>query len=385
MGSACVENDRSPRPSNCDNHGGCFNPGVEDVGVRRFRAPGRVNLMGDHTDYNEGFVLPLALDLACTVSATATGDGRIRLVSAERDPAEVASDGRDEPAAVEPEWARYVAGVARALGERGRPPLGLDGAIDSTVPAGSGLSSSAALEVACALALTLTAGLELDARELALACQRAEQAATGVPSGLMDQLASLCGRAGHALLIDCRDLAISYVPMPASVQVVVVHSGEPRTLARTAYAERRRECEEAAAALGLRSLRDATAEQVASSPRARHVVSENARVLATAQALECDDLDALGPLMAASHASLRDDYEVSTPALDALVDALRTAGALGARLTGAGFGGCVVALALREEAGRVAAEAASAYAEATRNDPRAWLVTASDGAKELAA
>lgn len=357
---------------------------VVAAGVRRFRAPGRVNLMGDHTDYNEGFVLPLALDLACTVTARATADARIRLASAEREPAEVAADGSDEPAAVEPDWARYVAGVARTLAELGRDPSGLEGEVASTVPPGSGLSSSAALEVSCALALARTAELELEPRELALACQQAERLATGVPSGVMDQLASLCGRAGHALLLDCRDLSIRYVRVPDTLRVVVVHSGEPRTLATTAYAERRRECEEAAARLGLRSLRDATSEQVVDDPRARHVVSENGRVLATADALERGDERALGPLFAASQASLRDDFEVSTPSLDALVEALLEAGAIGARLTGAGFGGCVVALATPDGAERVADEGARSYAERTGREPRTWLVAASDGASELA-
>jgi galactokinase len=358
---------------------------VEEAGrVRRFRAPGRVNLMGDHTDYNEGFVLPLALDLACSVTAAASGE-RIRLASPGHDPADVAADGSVEPAATEPAWARYVAALARTLATEGREPVGLDGEVTSTVPEGSGLSSSAALEVACALALCATGGLELERRKLALLCQQAEHLATGVRSGVMDQLASLCGRRGHALLLDCRDLGIDYVPVPESVQVVVVHSGEPRQLARTAYADRRRECEEAAAELGLASLRDARPDQVAENPRARHVVSENERVLATAAALRADDLGALGPLFAASHASLRDDFEVSTPALDALVDALLEAGALGARLTGAGFGGCVVALARREEGESVAASAAHTYAQRTGHNPRVWLVTASNGAGEVGA
>jgi len=330
--------------------------------VSRFRAPGRVNLIGDHTDYNEGFVLPLAIDLECVVEARPRPDGAVRLRS---------------PVAG---WEPYADGVARVLEARGRAPVGLDGAISSTVPVGAGLSSSAALEVALALALCDVAGFKLPPLELALACQEAEHLATGVPSGVMDQLASLHGLTGHALLVDCRDLSIEPIRLPAELAVIAVHSGVTRTLAGSAYAERRAACKAAAARLGVASLRDATAGQVAGDPRARHVVSENARVLAAARALADGDLDALGPLLAASHASLRDDFDVSTPELDALVTALEVAGALGARLTGAGFGGCVVALARRTDAARVADDAARAYRRATGREATIFHVRAADGA-----
>ena len=277
-------------------------------------------------------------------------------------------------------WEPYADGVAGVLEERGRASVGIEGTISSTVPVGAGLSSSAALEIALALALCDVAGFELPPLELALACQEAEHLATGVPSGVMDQLASLHGRAGHALLVDCRDLAIEPIPLPAELAVVAVHSGVSRTLAGSAYAERRAACEATAARLGLASLRDATAEQVAGDPRARHVVSENARVLATARVLAAGELDALGPLLSASHASLRDDFEVSTPELDALVAALEEAGALGARLTGAGFGGCAVALARRADAARVADDAARAYRRATGREATIFHVRAADGA-----
>jgi galactokinase len=347
---------------------------------RVFRAPGRVNLIGDHTDYNDGFVLPLAIDLECVVRALPCGTVRLR----SRDVAgehELPSDGSAEPSEA-PGWSSYAAGVLRALAARGRPPAGMEAAVSSSVPVGAGLSSSAALEVSLALALCHAAGFALPPLELALACQEAEQIATGVPCGIMDQLTSIAGREGCALLIDCRSLEVEPVPLPAELAVLVVHSGVARELVDSEYAERRRECEAAAERIGVVSLRDATLAQAGADRRARHVVTENARVLEAADALARGELAALGPLLAASHRSLRDDYEVSTPELDALVDCLETAGALGARLTGAGFGGCVVALARRDDADRVAAEAESDYRARTGLEPRAYLCRASAGASE---
>jgi galactokinase len=323
-----------------------------------FSAPGRVNLIGDHTDYNEGFVLPLALDLECVVTTRQRGDGRVRVRSGDvAGEVDVPADGSADPAAVEPPWGRIVAGVVRSLAARGRAPVGLEADQRSTVPIGKGLSSSAAVEVALARALCAEAGFELDPVALALACQEAEQLATGVPCGIMDQLVATSGRRDAALLIDCRTLEREPVPLPPGVAVLVVDSGISRALTGTAYAERRAECERVAASLGLRSLRDATLGQVAGEPRARHVVTENARVLAFVRALRAGDVDALGPLLLESHASLRDDFEVSTPELDVLVERLVDAGALGARLTGAGFGGCVVAVARTDLARAVAAAA----------------------------
>jgi galactokinase len=345
---------------------------------RVFRAPGRVNLIGDHTDYNDGFVLPMAIDLECVVSAAPCETVRLR----SRDVAgehELPADGSAEPHEAVG-WSRYAAGVLRALAKRGRPPAGIDATVSSSVPVGAGLSSSAALEVSLALALCHAAGFSLPPLELALACQEAEQIATGVPCGIMDQLTSISGREDCALLIDCRSLEVEPVSLPAELAVLVVHSGVSRELAGSEYAERRRACEAAAATIGVRSLRDATLEQAAGDRRARHVVTENARVLDAAHALADGELAALGPLLAASHRSLRDDYDVSTPELDALVDCLEEAGALGARLTGAGFGGCAVALTRRDEADRVATEAASAYRARTALEPRTYLCRASAGA-----
>jgi galactokinase len=346
-----------------------------------FRAPGRVNLIGDHTDYNEGFVLPLAIDLECVVSAEPSDTVRLRSHELAGE-YELPADGSAEPRG-SPGWSSYAAGVLRVLAERGRPPVGLAATISSTVPVGAGLSSSAALEVALALALCDVAGFALPPLELALACQEAEHIATGVPSGIMDQLTSLAGRESCALLIDCRSLEIEPVPLPAELSVLVVHSGVSRALADSAYADRRRACEEAARRIGVPSLRDATLEQADGDPRARHVVTENGRVLEAARALADGDLDALGPLLSASHRSLRDDYEVSTPELDALTECVEEAGALGARLTGAGFGGCVVALARRAEAEGVAARAGAEYRSRTGLEPRTYLCRAAAGAGPL--
>ena len=352
--------------------------------VRRFRAPGRVNLMGDHTDYNDGFVLPMAIALECVVAVEARDDGMIHAVSAEADGAvAIPADGSAEAASVSPPWGRYVAGVAAALAERGRSPVGATMSFASSVPVGSGLSSSAALEVSCALGLCAVADLSLDVEELALACQRAEHLATGVPSGIMDQLASLAGRDGAALLVDCRDLSRRHVALPDEIAVLIVHSGIERTLERSAYATRRAACAALAGDLGLSALRDARPEQVAEHPLGRHVVSENARVHETARALADGDIQALGTLFAASHASLRDDYAVSTPELDALVAALVEAGAIGARLTGAGFGGAVVSLSHHGNVHGVAAAATDKYQAATGREPTVWVSRPTAGAGPL--
>lgn len=306
------------------------------------RAPGRVNLIGDHTDYTGGLVLPMAIDRWTTVTGT-RGGARIRLVSEQqREPADLPVPVGDL-AAVRPSWARYVAGVAAELGPLAR---GFVGTVVSSVPTGSGLSSSAALEVAVALAL---GGEHLAPVELARLCQRAEQRASGVPCGIMDQLTSVAGVEGHAVLIDCHTLAVEPVPLPDDVEVVVVHSGEHRALAGSAYAERAAQCAAAEAELGPLRLADQAAVGRLTDPvlrcRARHVVSENERVRQFAAALAGGDLALAGRLMVASHESLRDDFEVSTATLDRLVARLvDTSGVLGARLTGAGFGGCVVAL-----------------------------------------
>ena len=351
------------------------------VPERTYRAPGRVNLIGDHTDYNEGFVLPLAVDFDCVVRAQPREDGRVVLRSLDRaGEVDIAADGSTDPRTVDPPWGRYAAGVVRTLAERGREPAGIEATITSTIPLGGGLSSSAALEVAVSLALCDAAHFSLPTLELAQACQEAEMVATGVPCGIMDQLASLAGSRDRAMLIDCRSFEVEPIPLPPRLAVLVINSGMSRQLVDSAYADRRRACEAAAARLGLSALRDATPEQVADEPRARHVVSENGRVLAAAEALVAGDLATLGRLLAESHASLRDDFEVSTPELDVLVEKLTEAGALGARLTGAGFGGCVVGLADRERAAAVVETAAGHYWSETGHQPHAFVCRAVDGA-----
>jgi galactokinase len=309
-------------------------------------APGRVNLIGDHTDYVDGLAMPMAIDLGTTITGRPTEshialesadfDGSVRFTLDPADPALV------DPRSLEPAWGRYAAGVASVLQVRGP---GLEGRVTTTIPVGTGLSSSAALEVAIAIALG-AAGTPV---EIALACQEAELIASGVPCGVMDQLASLAGVAGHALLIDFRTLEVEPVSMPSGVSVVIVHSGQERELATSAYAARRAQLEAAQSIVG--PLRDATLDDLADIDdavvrrRARHVVSENARVLRFADALRAGDLQAAGRLMVEAHASFRDDFEASTPVIDALVDRLvATRGVYGARLTGGGFGGCVVAL-----------------------------------------
>ncbi len=350
-------------------------------GVRFARAPGRVNLIGDHTDYNAGFALPMAIDREVVLAYRRTDNGRVRIRSTGHEGAiEVRADG--EPVADEPPpaWGAAGAVVVRALSLRGRAPIGMDAAIASELPSGSGLGSSAAVEVAVGVGLCDTAGFELSPRALALATQEAETVGTGVPCGVLDQLASLAGVAGAALLLDCRTLEVEPVPIPGDLAVLAVHSGVERRLAEAGYAERRAECEELARQLGADSLREVNATQAAPHPRARHVVSENARVLAVVDALRSGDRTELARAFAASHASLRDDFEVSTPELDTLVRALLDAGAIGARLTGAGFGGSVVAIADDERAYRVADLATARYRAETGRNATAFRCRAVAGA-----
>jgi galactokinase len=325
-------------------------------------APGRVNLIGDHTDYTGGWVLPMAVQLGTTVTFN-PGGTRLRLESRDDpEPADVPLDESD-PATTQPSWARYVAGVVAEL----KPTRGGAGQVHTTLPIGAGLSSSAALELAVALAL----GFDGSPNELARTCQRAEHRASQVPCGIMDQLTSAAGVEGCALLINCRTETFEPVPIPEDVEIVAIHSGEQRRLAASEYATRRRRAEEAL-------------QTDVDDPRARHVITENRRVLAAADALRQADLQAVGDLMYESHRSLRDDFEVSTPTLDRMVDDLRaTSGVYGARLTGAGFGGCVVALA-RPGAlmGVVAHNQSTAHSQpaALNAGPAGWVLRPSAGA-----
>jgi galactokinase len=314
-----------------------------------FWAPGRVNLIGEHTDYSGGLVLPVAIHLG--IALTAEPADRIAVMSG-GDAVELGSDGSGEPRG----WGRYAAAVAQELAALGRPAVGIEGVVEADLPAGAGLGSSGALEVVVALALCAVAEFELEPLELAFACQRAEQRAVGVPSGILDQAASLLGRQGCALLLDCDTLEHRWVELPGELAIIVVDSGQRHAHEGSGYADRRRELE-------------------AGDPRrVRHVRTENERVRAAVRALERDDLAALGELFASSHASLRDDYEVSTPAIDRLVEAALEAGALGARLTGGGFGGSVVVLARDSDA--------EAVLDGTleRGGSQGWIVQAAAGA-----
>ncbi|HET7771239.1 MAG TPA: galactokinase, partial [Chloroflexota bacterium] len=322
------------------------------------RAPGRVNLIGEHTDYNDGFVFPAAIDRDVYVAARATDDGRARLYAANfrRKTEFPLSDVRHQPSE---RWSHYERGVVVMLQQDGHQVGGFEAAIEGDVPSGAGLSSSAAVEVATATALKALFDLQLDPVRLAVLCQRAENQFVGVNSGIMDQFISALGQRATALLIDCRSLEYRHVPLGESAQIVVADTSVKRGLVDSEYNARRAECEEAVRLLsqrvaGVRALRDVSAVQLREHEallpevvrrRARHVVTENERTLRSVAALEAGDLGAFGRLMDESHASLRDDYEVTVPPLDAMVDAAHNvSGVLGSRMTGAGFGGCTVSL-----------------------------------------
>jgi galactokinase len=325
-------------------------------------APGRINLIGEHTDYNGGFVLPCAVGRRVAV---AVGRGGNELYSTNFDEARPMAGEKDSS------WADYPRGVAWAIGEGGGEIEGFRAAFAGDLPLGAGLSSSAAIEAATALALDALFGLGMDRKELAVLCQRAENEFVGVRSGIMDQYASLLCREGAALLVDCRSLEAENVPLDlkgANLALLVCDTRVERGLADTGYNDRRAACERAAGTLGIEQLRDARKEDLErlsgeELKRARHIVSENARVLEAVEALRAKNFQELGRLMYASHASMRDDFEISTPELDAFVELAKESGAPGARLTGAGFGGCAIALVRDEEADALTRDALRAFAE----------------------
>lgn len=342
-------------------------------------APGRVNLIGEHTDYNGGFVLPCAIDRRIAV---AVGAGEGALYSADFDQTRQIDD-KDSS------WADYPRGVAWAIGEAGHEIGGFRAAFAGDVPLGSGLSSSAAIEAATALALDAFFGLGVGRTDLALACQQAENDYVGVGTGIMDQYASLLCEAGAALLVDCRSLDAESVPLDlqaAGLALVVCDTRVERGLADTGYNDRRATCERAASMLGVEELRDATEGDLdllsgAELKRARHVISENARVLEAVEALRDRDFEEFGRLMFASHASLRDDYEVSTPELDTFVRAAQQHGARGARLTGAGFGGCAIALVPEDKTVAFTNACEQAFAERKYEEPAFYEFVPAAGAE----
>lgn len=352
-------------------------------------APGRVNLIGEHVDYNDGFVLPFAISARTLCALRLRSDGIIRITSAQRD-YELFEVKRAELAPLTgPNWTRYILGVIWSLGV----DAGFEILIDSEVPAGAGLSSSAALECSVAIAINQKLGLGHTRPELARITQRAENEFVGVPCGIMDQSISLMATSGHALLLDCRDLSARQVRVDfesADLKLLIVDTRAHHALVDGGYAERRSQCEAVARQLGVKALRDLSIEgltRLASEieplhyRRARHVVTEIARVNEAVEALERDDFLAFGKLLSASHQSLRDDYNVSCPELDVAVDTAMREGALGARMVGGGFGGSAIALIKSGDAGRIAIALERKFAESGFKTPRFFDSLPSQGAE----
>ena len=362
------------------------------------RSPGRVNLIGEHTDYNDGFVLPIAIELAVTATWAGRDDRTVRFRSAstgETVQVDLDADLQPAPGA----WGNYPVGVAVELAAAGVALRGADVLLESTLPIGGGLSSSAAMEVATALSLMAAAGTPraIDGRELALLCQRAENNFAGAPCGIMDQSVVVMGRVGHAMLLDCRSGRIRHVPFnDPDIVLLVVDTQVKHDIGEGGYPLRRRQCQEAAEKLGAVALRDVTADALAQAAaggrlagdhlkRARHVVGEIHRTLEAVEALEAGDWAGFGLLMLASHASLRDDFEVSCPELDAVVAAAQgREGVYGARMTGGGFGGCAIVLARVDAAGPIAEAISGDFASRFGRRCPIFATAAAPGAAELA-
>lgn len=358
---------------------------------RIVRAPGRVNLIGEHTDYNEGFVLPMTIDRAAWIALRPREDGVVRARSvdfnqtAEFEPVDLSHEGAD--------WAEYMKGMAWALQEAGFTLRGWDGVVAGDVPIGAGLSSSAALELAIARAFAEVSGFEWDAPTMAKLAQHAENHWVGVRCGIMDQMISAAGKAGHALLIDCRSLETEFVPLPPDTAVVILDTSTRRGLVDSVYNERRDQCEMAARFFNVQALRDVdlpTFEAQAAGltdiirRRARHVITENARTLQARDAMRAGDAALLGQLMNASHTSLRDDYEVSSAALNAIVECAQAHEACyGARMTGAGFGGCAVALVREADAEDFVGYASIEYEQRTAFTPSIYICKPTNGAEVI--
>jgi galactokinase len=366
---------------------------------RLFRAPGRVNLIGEHTDYNDGFVLPIAIDQQTVVAISPRLDAKLRVWSLSlNEEIELALDdlgtGRSKT------WSDYIAGTASALKSAGVDLCGADIAIQSDIALGGGLSSSAALEMSMAKALVAVSNGSLDNLSLALAGQTAEHVHVGINSGIMDQFASINGSAGHALLLDCRSLNAERIPLNLQgCGIVVCNSNVKHTLASSEYNHRRQACENGVARLrsvlpGIQALRDVSIEDLEKHQSllpddvfscCRHVVAENARTLKAAELLKSGNIEAMGKLMSQSHQSLRDDYKVSCKELDILVKSAESQpGVLGSRLTGGGFGGCTVNLVQRDCIDAFKQNVAREYQSAAGLIPEIFVVTASDGASEIA-
>jgi galactokinase len=353
------------------------------------RAPGRVNLIGEHTDYNDGFVLPMAIDRAVWIALRPSANRTVKIHSL--DFPEMISFSLDNYSKQTSSPAEYVKGIAWALQGAGYELKAWEAVMKGDVPIGAGLSSSAALELAVAKAFSVLGGFEWDSTEMALLAQKAENKWVGVNSGIMDQMISASGKEGHALLIDCRSLDTEKLPLPQNTAIVVLDTGTRRELVTSAYNERREQCEKAARHFGVAKLRDVSLEQFESGKsdlddvtmrRARHVVSENARVLEAREAMLKNDALRLGQLFNASHASLRDDFEVTNDALNIIVAiAQAQTSCFGARMTGAGFGGCAVALVDSEQVSDFTAQVEQAYSKQTAYQPAIYVCQASNGAE----
>jgi galactokinase len=361
------------------------------------RAPGRVNLIGEHTDYNDGFVLPMAIDRAIWIAMRPRGDQRVVGHSLDfEQPVEFSVEEVEQVSVSEatPAWGEYLRGVAWALQEAGHTLQGWEGVVASDVPIGASLSSSAALEMATARVFAVTSGLQWDATSMAKIGQRAENEWVGVNCGIMDQMISAAGKADHALLIDCRSLEAQPVPLPPGTAVIVLDTATRRGLVDSAYNERRAQCEAAARFFGVLALRDVSVAQFQAQAdrlddltrrRARHVVTENDRTLRAAEAMRRGNAAGLGRLMNDSHVSLRDDFEVSTDELNSMVACARQEDACyGARMTGGGFGGCAVALVRAVAAQAFAASVIKGYQTTTSISPNVYVCAATNGAEVVA-
>ncbi len=356
------------------------------------QAPGRVNLIGEHVDYNDGFVLPFAIDSVTRCALGARSDSTISLVTLKEGKAESftmdVSEINQKPEEI---WPRYILGVIWSLGIHS----GMEILIEGDVPLGAGLSSSAALECSVATALNRRFDLGLDLNQLALATQKAEKDYVGMPCGIMDQSISLMGRSGYAILLDCRDLSNEYVPVDfqsSGLKLLVIDTRAHHALVDGGYAARRASCEAACKILNVKSLRDFPFERLSDAKsaldsqtfqRVRHVITEIVRVNSAVAALKAKDFQSLGRLINQSHDSLRDDYTVSCPELDVAVDAAREAGALGARMVGGGFGGSAIALIREEDSGKVSQSIERAFAKSGFVAPRFFDAMPSDGAKVI--
>ena len=362
-------------------------------GARIYRAPGRVNLIGEHTDYNDGFVMPAAIDLY-TQAAIKPRDDRTLFVHSENFSDSVEFDLDESNPHARGHWSDYVYGVAATLERAGYSLRGADLAIRSDVPIGAGLSSSAAIEVATGLAMLENSGIEIDRVDLAKLCQQAENEFVGMRCGIMDQFISCCGKAGTALMLDCRSLGYRLLPLPEDVLLVICNTGVKHELGSSEYNTRRAECEAgiqhfAKLLPDIRALRDVTVNDLEGRSsdlnevifkRCRHVITENVRVMEAASALERGDLHAFGKLMAQSHCSLRDDYEVSCAELDAMVDlAMQVEGVWGARMTGGGFGGCTINLVKADRVADFKRTVARGYQRATGLAPEVFVCSTADG------